>query len=189
MHSIVDAFRTLARRILGRHSGAPPSSFIRVAYRVPRQVVLITARHAGHDNVWPMDWHIPLSIEPKLYCIASSKTSYGAEMVRASGAFIVHFVPAAWEDMIFKLGSMSGRDVNKFDALKLSVTPGATVDAPRIAGALGLLECVVTNEIDVGDHTLFIARVTAEEVAPIAPRLHHIDSTARAIAGEFEKHV
>src|SRR5438128_11492212 len=93
------------RRILGRWRqrllGRPESTCMRVAYSVPRQVVLITTRHEGVDNVWPMDFHFPLSFQPPLYGIAAQRQGHGAALVRGSGVFVVNFVPATWEKTIF----------------------------------------------------------------------------------------
>ena len=92
---------------------------MRVAYSVPRQVVLITTRHEGNENVWPLDFHGPLSFVPPLYGIAAQRGGWGAELVRRSGIFVVNFVPASWEKVIFLCGNVSGRTVDKFAAAGL----------------------------------------------------------------------
>jgi len=168
--------------------GHPESTFMRVAYTTPRQVVLITARHAGADNVWPLDFHVPLSFQPALYGIATQHGGYGAELVRSSGVFVVNFVPAAWEETIFACGRVSGRAGDKFAAVGLEKEEAETVDAPRLARSLGALECRVRETIEVGDHTLFIGEVTKTVVRAEAPRLHHIDVRLKAVAADVEGH-
>jgi len=49
-----------------------------------------------------------------------------------------------------------------------------TIDCPRIRGALGYLECQVEKEIEVGDHILFIAKVTKTHLKQKAKRLFHL---------------
>ncbi len=168
---------------LRAQQGAPPPTFMRVAYAVPRQVVLITTRYEAADNVWPMDWHVPLSLEPELYGIAVNRTSYGAELVGLSKVFVVNFVPATWEDAIFVCGSTSGRATDKFAVAGLAREEAETVDAPRLAGALGCLECRVEQTIGVGDHTFFVGRVTHSIYRTDAPRLHHLDSALPVMSG------
>src|SRR6266446_7067472 len=85
------------RRALQSLNMLAESAFMRVSYTVPRQVVLITTRHGSEENVWPMDWHGPLSIQPSLYGIAVNRGSYGAELIRKSGIFVVNFMPASCE--------------------------------------------------------------------------------------------
>ena len=180
LHSILDR---LARRLQGVITrairlirGKPENTFVRVAYTTPRQVVLVTSRHEGVDNVWPMDSHVVLSFEPHLFGIAATRMSWGAEMVRRSGVFVVNFVPSTWQDVIFYCGSVSGRNVDKFAGAGLQKEEAETVDAPRLAQSLGALECKVVQAVEVGDHTFFIGEVTRAVMRAEAPRLHHIDT-------------
>jgi flavin reductase (DIM6/NTAB) family NADH-FMN oxidoreductase RutF len=172
----------LRRKLLGR----PESTFMRVAYSTPRQVVLITTRHDGTDNVWPLDFHMPLSFEPPLYCIAANRNGFGAGLVRSSGVFVVNFVPATWEQVIFLCGNVSGRETDKFAAAGLRKEEAESVDAPRLAESLGALECRVQQTLEVGDHTLFIGEVTHKIHRADAPRLHHLDVRLRETAPSFE---
>jgi flavin reductase (DIM6/NTAB) family NADH-FMN oxidoreductase RutF len=174
------------RSLRGPRHGAPAPEFMRVAYSVPRQVVLITARHAGVENVWPMDWHLPLSLDPPLYGVAVNRTGYGAELIRASGAFVVNFVPATWERAIDICGQASGRQVDKFAAAALVKEEAQLVDAPRLAEALGFLECRLEQIVEVGDHTLFVGRVVHEVSRAAAPRLYHLHGGLADQAESFE---
>jgi flavin reductase (DIM6/NTAB) family NADH-FMN oxidoreductase RutF len=156
--------------------GKSENTFIRVAYTTPRQVVLVTSRHEGVDNVRPMDAHLVLSFQPSLFGIAATRLSWSAEMVRQSGVFVVNFVPSIWQDVIFYCGSVSGRNVDKVAGAGLQKEEAETVNAPRLAQSLGSLECKVRQAVEVGDHTLFIGEVTRAVMRAEAPRLHHIDA-------------
>ncbi len=180
-------FKRILRKICSFAKNAPPPQFIRVSYCAPRQVVLITTRFDKSDNIWPIDWHTPLSYEPKLYCIAVTSTSYGAELIRNSGIFVINFVPAHMEKKIFFLGSKSGRDTDKFAAAGLSKEQAKTIDAPRLASTMGFLECKVRNIVEVGDHTLFIGEIIYEEFHGNEPQLYHLEGTLEAQAKSFEK--
>ena len=160
---------------------------MRVAYSTPRQVVLITVRHDQAENVWPIDWHVPLSFAPELYAIAVNHNGFGTELVRKSGVFVVNFVPATWEQVIFLCGNVSGRTVDKFAKAGLRKEEAESVDAPRLAESLGALECRVRQTIEVGDHTLFIGEVTQKVYRADAPRLHHLDSRLRDTVADFER--
>ena len=178
--------RVVGRRLVRVRGENPAPEFVRVAYCVPRQVVLVTTRFQEQENVWPVDWHIPLSLSPKLYGLALNRSGYGTELVRASGVFVVNFVPVTWEEVIFFCGRTSGRQVDKFAATGLAKEEAQTVDAPRLADALGVLECRDVRAVETGDHTFFVGEVTHEVFRGQAPRLHHLDSGLRDIAEEFE---
>ena len=167
-----------------RHPPAP--TFMRVAYCTPRQVVLVTTRHQDAETIWPMDWHIPLSLEPKLYGISVNRGSYGAELVRVSGAFVINFVPATWEKIILFCGQTSGRATDKFAAMGLIKEEAETVPAPRLAESLGFLECRVTQAVEAGDHTFFIGEVTHEAFRAAAAQLYHLYGGLAEVAGTYE---
>ncbi len=168
-----------------RQTGRPPTSFIRVAYHTPRQVVLMTARHDGLENVWPIDWHVPLSLEPELYGVSLTSDSFGANLVRASGCFVVNFVPASWEEIILFCGSKSGKVVDKFAETGLQREPATAVNVSRLKDALGYLECEVVQVMEVGDHTLFVGAVRHAAQKGDAARLHHVDGRLVDVTGDF----
>ena len=186
MRRLPAGLRRRLRRLRDILQGRPESTFMRVAYTAPRQVVMITTRHEGVENVWPIDWHLPLSFQPELYSIALNRNGYGAELVRKSGVFVVNFVPATWEKIIFLCGSVSGRTVDKFAKAKLRREEAESVDAPRLADSLGSLECKVLQALEVGDHTLFVGEVTHKIRRTDAPRLHHVDLSLEHVAAELE---
>lgn len=166
-------------------SNAPPSQFVRVAYHTARQVVLLTTRHETAENVWPIDWHMPLSFEPELYSVALTRGGYGTELIRASGVFVVNFVPADWEEIIFYCGRTSGRDRDKFQEAGLVKEAAVSVDAPRLKDALGFLECEVVKSEEVGDHTLFVGAVRHAQRNGDGLRLHHLDGGLESVKEQF----
>jgi flavin reductase (DIM6/NTAB) family NADH-FMN oxidoreductase RutF len=173
--------RRQLHRLLPGSSSSQPSAFIRVAYKNPRQVVLVTTRWQERDNVWPMDWHTPLSEEPPLYGISLTPETYGAKLLQKSGEFAINFVPATWKDTILYCGRRTGRDVDKFARTGLQKLPGYTIESPRLSGARGVLECRVNRTLPVGDHTFIVGRVTHAEDFVAGDRLHHLD---RRLASE-----
>ena len=140
----------------------------------PRQTILLTCRAEGKDNVMTLDWHTPLSFEPMMYAVSIGKTRYSLEPVRKSKVFVVNFVPKELEKAVLYCGRHSGRNIDKFKEAGLEKEEAETIDCPRIRGALGYLECQVEKEIEVGDHILFIAKVTKAHLKQKAKRLFHL---------------
>jgi len=150
--------------------------YMRTAYLSPRRVALITSRFQGKDNVLPVDWHMPLSFSPKLYCISLESGNYSSEMITASGCFAVNFMGAEYEEQIIACGKISGRNNDKFSLTGLGKIKAEKVDAPLIENALGWLECRLVNTVLTGDHTLFIGEVAAEKENEAAEEIYHITS-------------
>ncbi|MFQ6010016.1 MAG: flavin reductase family protein [Candidatus Aenigmatarchaeota archaeon] len=140
----------------------------------PRQVVLITSRWKGKDNVMTADWHMPLSFGPMMYAVAIGKTRYSLELIRKSGCFVVNFIPKEMEKQAVYCGYHTGKDKDKFKASGLGKEESESIDCPRIKGALACLECKVEEEKEVGDHILFIVSVSATKFVKRGLRLFHL---------------
>lgn len=151
------------------------AAYMRVAYQSPRKVVMVTTRLDGRDNVLPIDWHMPVSFEPKLYAICLENHNHSAATIRQTGEFVVHFVGAALEEKILLCGRASGRATDKFALAGLERQEAQRVNAPVLKEALGYLECRVTDTRVWGDHTVFVGQVLWEEVVTEAvAELYHV---------------
>ena len=85
-------------------------------------------------------------------------------MLKETGEFVVNLVT---EDLTLATdycGVRSGRDVDKFEEMKLTAEKGEKVKAPLIAESPVNLECKVTQVISLGSHDMFIAEVVAVHV-------------------------
>jgi len=140
----------------------------------PRQTVLITSRFGDKDNVMTADWHTPLSFEPMMYAVSIGKTRYSLELIKKSGVFVVNFMPKEYEKEILYCGRHSGQKIDKFQETKLTKEEAETINCPRIKEALAYLECQVEKAVEVGDHILFIAKVSKSELRRQGKRLFHL---------------
>lgn len=140
----------------------------------PRQTVLVTCRHKGKDNIITLDWHTPLSFYPMMYAISVGKTRYSLGLIRSSKVFVVNFMSHEHEKEVLFCGRHSGKNYDKFVETGLTREEAAKIDCPRIKEALGFLECKVVNEVEAGDHILFIAEVVSSDLNKEGKRLFHI---------------
>jgi flavin reductase (DIM6/NTAB) family NADH-FMN oxidoreductase RutF len=135
----------------------------------PRQVILVTSRavskakFAPHkevrDNVFTLAWNMPVSFDPPLYAISAGKTRYSTHLIKESKVFVVNFMPYEMADAVLFCGTHSGEHMDKFKQAGLEKEEASKIDCPRLKQALGYLECQVVNEIDAGDHIIFIGKV------------------------------
>jgi len=148
--------------------------YMRVVYLQPRSVVLVTSRHKGKDNVLPLDWHMPLSLIPKMYCISLETGNYSSQMISSSKVFAVNFMSSEQQDKVIACGKISGKDTDKFAAVGFEKSEAVRIDAPALKDAIGRIECRLVNTIITGDHTLFIGEVVYEQISPEIMQLYHI---------------
>ena len=132
-----------------------------------------------------MDWHTPLSFNPMMYAISIGKTSYSLELIKKSKVFVVNFMSKDYEKQVLFCGRHSGRDFDKFAQTGLIKEEAEKINCPRIKETLGFLECKVLQEIEVGDHILFIAEVVNSGLREHAKRLFHLREDKFTTTEEF----
>ena len=149
----------------------------------PRQVILVTSREEMDilgkkqvkDNIITLAWHMPVSFNPNLYAIAVGKTRFSCEIIKKSKAFVVNFVSDKLKKEVLFCGTKSGMHTDKFSETGFGKEESKSVDCPRIEEALGYIECEVVNEVDAGDHIIFVGKVLNSEVKKADKRLMQKD--------------
>ncbi|MBN2330747.1 MAG: flavin reductase [Candidatus Aenigmarchaeota archaeon] len=150
----------------------------------PRQVILVTCRHRGKDNIITLAWHMPTSFDPRLYAISIGKTRFSHDMIRDSGNFCVNFMPAEQKKGMEHCGSVSGRNADKFEHSGFGKEECGKIDCPRIKQAIGFLECEVVDSVETGDHTVFIGKVVHSKTKGSGKRLYHITGNRYATSSD-----
>lgn len=135
----------------------------------PRQVILVSSRaeikskfsseNEVKDNIFALSWHMPVSFEPALYAIASGKERFSTKLIKESNVYCVNFMPFELRKEVLFCGRNSGENIDKFKESGFEKEECDRIDCPRIKQALGFLECEVIQEIDAGDHIIFIGKV------------------------------
>lgn len=129
-------------------------------------VALVTTADRGAANVIPVAWHMPLSARPPLVAIAIEQSRHSAEMISHSEQFALNFPPRPLLHHVQYLGSMSGKDIDKFEATQLETFVSTHVSAPLIKGCVAWVECEVQQVLPFGDHFLYVGLVVAVHVDP-----------------------
>jgi len=130
------------------------------AYRLlhPKLVVVISSSDEyGRGNVMTAAWAMPVSSAPPMVVVAISPKRLTYEYVKSSKEFVINVPSIDLIDQVRYFGSVSGKEENKLSRAK--VGNGRRVKAPILLDSIAWLECKVTNEVEAGDHVLFIAEV------------------------------
>ncbi|MEM2872578.1 MAG: flavin reductase family protein [Nitrososphaerales archaeon] len=139
-----------------------PSLVTRLLY--PRPIVLITCiDSSGKPNIMPAAWAMPASFDPPMVAIGIALTRYSHELISKTREFVINIPTKELVKHIDYLGSVSGRDVDKFKASKLTALPAKKVKTPLIGECVAHIECEVASMLDTGDHTIFVGRVVAAQ--------------------------
>jgi flavin reductase (DIM6/NTAB) family NADH-FMN oxidoreductase RutF len=100
---------------------------------------------------------------PPLLSVSVAEHHLTNELIEQSGEFVVNVATPEQLEIVRKLGSTHGRDVDKFEEFGVATEPSVTVGAARIAGCYACLECRV-----VGSHPAATYRVYTAEVSAFA---------------------
>ena len=116
-----------------------------------------------------------LALEPPLVGISISRQAALHELLRASGGFAVSLLSGEQRD----LAQHFARGVPPI-AMWHGVEVLAGVRGPRLAAAVGWLECELAGEHEAGDHTFFVGRVERAEPGADATPLIRLGGDYRA---------
>jgi Conserved protein/domain typically associated with flavoprotein oxygenases, DIM6/NTAB family len=131
----------------------------------PRPTVVIVSKcPGGRLNLMPASWNTPVSEEPPTVAVAVDKSTYTHECLQHHKYATLNVPSIDAVDLVYKLGTVSGRQTDKAAWVKL--VPSQKIDVPRMADALAAYEAEAYKEVEVGEVVLYIFRILAAWVAP-----------------------
>ena len=132
-------------------------------YPVP--VVMVSCQREGEKpNIITAAWCGTTSSTPATLFVSIRPERYSHGIIRETGEFVVNLVN---RDLVFATdycGVKSGRDVDKFQEMKLTPLPSQHISAPGIAESPVNLECKVLDVKSLGSHDMFLAEVVGVTV-------------------------
>ena len=136
-----------------------------IARKFPEWIVMVVSRDAeGRPNVMPAGWAMICSGSPLCVAVAISRGHYTCQCIKATGEFVFAWAGQGQEDLVDQTGSISGRDVDKFQEFCIPCADAAEITVPVLEGAAANLECKVVHEYESGDHIIFVGEVVAAHV-------------------------
>ena len=128
----------------------------------PLPVVLVsTADENGHYNIITIAWSGTVCTDPPMVSISVRPERYSYPILKESGEFVINLTTKELAFAADYCGVQSGRNVDKFRALKLTPLAADRVKAPLIAESPVNIECRVRQIIPLGSHHMFLAEVEA----------------------------
>jgi flavin reductase (DIM6/NTAB) family NADH-FMN oxidoreductase RutF len=124
----------------------------------PMSAVVATAYDGENKAVMSLVWHTPLSFEPPLFGISVSPKRFSHDVILRARAFAVHYFHYEHSDFVEKVGSTSGRFIDKYKEFNIDffLSP---LRNPIIKGAFLALDCYYTEHFTLGDHTLIVGEI------------------------------
>ena len=132
-------------------------------YPIPA-VMVSCARPQEKPNIITIAWAGTICSSPAMVSISVRPERYSYSILRETGEFVINLVT---EDLVRAAdycGVKSGREVDKFQEMKLTPCPSEKLAAPGILESPVNIECKVTEIKPLGSHDLFLAEVLSVSV-------------------------
>jgi flavin reductase (DIM6/NTAB) family NADH-FMN oxidoreductase RutF len=132
----------------------------------PQLVGLVTTiDRANRPNVATFAWIMSTSHDPELIAVSVSRQRYTYECL--TDEFVVNLPTKQLLEQVWAVGTLSGRNVDKFQAIGLTPIPADVVKPPRIAECPTHIECRIIDKLDTGDHTILSAKSWQNQATPM----------------------
>lgn len=114
---------------------------------------------AGKPNIMTIAWGGICNSQPASVTVSLRKATYSYEAIVARKAFTVSIPSERHAAEADYVGTVSGRDVDKFGATGFTPVRSGIVDAPYVAEAPIVIECRLVQRVDLGLHTMFVGAI------------------------------
>ncbi|MGW4246120.1 flavin reductase family protein [Nocardia sp. NPDC004722] len=141
--------------VLDQTPAIDATAFKTVLGRFASGVTVITALDEGGPIGFACQSFASLSIDPPLVSFFPARTSSTWPKIRAAGRFCVNILADHQTEICRQLGR-PGAD--KFAGVEWTASANGS---PLLTGAMASIDCELHDEVDGGDHTIVIARVTS----------------------------
>jgi len=159
-------------------------------YPVP--AVLVSCG-VDRPNIITLAWVGTVCSDPPAIGIGVRPERYSHGLIARQGQFVVNLPRAEQVAIVDYCGNVSGREVDKWQACRLTPSPASQVEVPLIAECPLALECRVIHHLALGSHDLFIGEVVAVQADEELLAAHGAVDLARAnllaYAGGFYRQV
>lgn len=126
----------------------------------PLPAVLISCGDKAEEyNTLTISWVGTICTNPPMCYISVRPERHSYDIIKRTGEFVINLTN---EDMAYATdwcGVKSGKQVNKFEEMRLTPVKGEKVNAPIIKESPLCIECKVKSIIPLGSHDMFIAEV------------------------------
>lgn len=130
----------------------------------PLPVVMATVGDAEKSNIITIAWTGTVCSDPPRVYISVRHERYSYEILKNTREFVINFVNERLLPACDYCGIRSGRDMDKFNEMKLTRQSASVIATPMIAESPVNMECKVFDVLNLGSHDMFLADVVAIHV-------------------------
>lgn len=147
----------MSEKVIYRKQEWKPGNML---YPLPAVMVTV-ADKSGRDNIFTVAWTGTVCTNPPMVYISVRPERYSYHMIEETGEFAINLTTRELTYATDYCGVRSGRDIDKFDFLRLTRQKASKIKPPLIGESPVNIECRVTECRKLGSHHMFLAEVVA----------------------------
>ena len=133
-------------------------------FEYPIPAVMVSCGDMEKSNIITVAWTGILNSDPAMVYISVRQSRYSYNIIKESKEFVINLTTKDLTYATDWCGVKSGKDVDKFKEMHLTKQKAKFVKCPLIKESPVSIECKVGKIIDLGSHTMFIAKVLSIDV-------------------------
>lgn len=130
----------------------------------PIPAVMVSCGNMEKPNIITVAWAGTICSSPAMVSVSIRKERYSYNLIKDSKEFVINLVTKELVKQADYCGVKSGREVDKFNKMKLTPMHAQKVATPLIGESPVNIECVVKDIIPLGSHDMFLAEVVSVAV-------------------------
>lgn len=130
----------------------------------PLPAVMVSCGDFDNANIITVAWTGTICTDPAMTYISVRPERYSYDIIKRTGEFVINLTTKKLAKSTDFAGVRSGRDIDKFETLKLTKEKANEVNVPLIKESPINIECKVTEVKELGSHHMFIAKVLCVDV-------------------------
>lgn len=130
----------------------------------PVPPVMVSCGDMEKSNIITIAWTGIINSNPPKTYISVRPQRYSYDIIKNTKEFVINLTPSSYVKEADYCGIYTGAKVDKFEKCKFTKGEGSTVGCPIINECPMNLECKVTDIVELGSHSMFIADITAINV-------------------------
>ena len=133
-----------------------------LVYPIP--AVLVSCGTMENANVFTVAWTGTICTDPAMTYISVRPERFSYDIIKENMEFVINLTTEELAYATDFAGVRSGKDINKFEKLKLTKEKATKVKCPMIKESPVAIECKVVEIKELGSHHMFMAEVLAVNV-------------------------
>ena len=130
----------------------------RVLWTMPYGLYVVGSRAGDRRNGMTLNWATQVSFDPKLLAVSVEKEAFTHELLLEGGVFALNIVDREDRAIVRKFTKPVEVDLEARTLNGFAFHDGLS-GAPVLDQAAAFVDCVVRQQVDVGDHTVFLGEV------------------------------